>query len=65
MTAPAIPLCVDLDGTLIRTDVLHESALALARQEPLSLLSIPRWLSRGRAHLKHAIAARVTIDTLW
>ena len=62
MTAPAIPLCVDLDGTLIRTDLLHESALALARQEPLSLLSIPRWLSRGRAPLKHAIAGRVTID---
>lgn len=58
----AVPLCVDLDGTLIRTDLLHESLLALVRQNPPALLSLPGWLARGRAPFKHAIADRVQID---
>ena len=29
---PKSPLCVDLDGTLIRTDLLWESLLALLKQ---------------------------------
>ena len=34
-------LCVDLDGSLIRTDLLHESTLLLAKQHPLALLALP------------------------
>lgn len=56
------PLIVDLDGTLIRTDLLHESALKLARQQPASLLSWPGWLARGKAFLKRQIADRVSLD---
>jgi 4-hydroxybenzoate polyprenyltransferase/phosphoserine phosphatase len=58
----AVPLCIDLDGTLIRTDLLHESLLALVRQDPRALLSLPYRLFGGRAAFKHAIADRVTID---
>jgi len=58
----AIPLCVDLDGTLIRSDVLWESLLQLVRRRPLSLLRLPLWLRQGRAALKAALARRVTID---
>jgi len=57
-----VPLCVDLDGTLIRSDLLVESALALLRRNPLHLFAMPFWLLRGRAHLKHQIAKRVQID---
>lgn len=57
-----VPLCIDLDGTLIRTDLLVESALALLRANPLYLFRFGGWLSRGRAHLKHEIAARSTLD---
>mgnify|MGYP000943009042 CR=1 FL=1 len=32
------PLCVDLDGTLIKTDLLWESLLALLKQNPLSIV---------------------------
>ena len=32
--AGSIPLVVDLDGTLIRGDLLHESALRLVSREP-------------------------------
>jgi 4-hydroxybenzoate polyprenyltransferase len=53
-----VPLCVDLDGTLIRTDLLLETALALVRRNPLYLFCFPFWLCRGRAHLKREIAAR-------
>lgn len=60
--ANAVPLCVDLDGTLIRTDMLHENVLGLAKASPFSLLSLFGWLGRGKAHLKHQVSERVAID---
>lgn len=57
-----IPLCVDLDGTLLRSDLLLESALALLRADPLAALRFPFWLLRGRAHLKREVAARARLD---
>ena len=56
------PLCVDLDGTLIASDMLYESAALLARDRPLALLQLPAWLLRGRARFKGAIADRVLPD---
>lgn len=56
-----LPLCVDLDGTLIRTDSLVESILELIRRRPLAALRIPFWLLRGKAGFKAAIAARVEL----
>jgi 4-hydroxybenzoate polyprenyltransferase/phosphoserine phosphatase len=54
--ARAVPLVVDLDGTLIGSDLLLESLLLLARQKPLRLLLVPLWLARGRAFLKRRLA---------
>ena len=54
------PLAVDLDGTLVATDTLFESALLLIRQKPWSILLFLVWLSRGKAVLKAEIAKRVT-----
>lgn len=48
---------VDLDGTLILSDLLHESALKLIRQSPWSVLAMPAWLAQGKAVLKARIAA--------
>lgn len=56
------PLCVDLDGTLIRTDLGLESLLALLRRNPLYLFCCLVWLLRGRAWLKRAIALRAPLD---
>jgi phosphoserine phosphatase len=50
---------VDLDGTLIKTDLLWESMVCLLRRNPLWLLVLPFWWMKGRAHLKRQIAARV------
>ncbi|MGA9356203.1 MAG: UbiA family prenyltransferase [Terriglobales bacterium] len=59
----ALPvLCVDLDGTLIRGNLLWECVLALLKDRPGSLLLIPFWLLRGPAFLKRQLAARVTLD---
>lgn len=55
-------LCVDLDGTLVRTDTLVESALAAVKSQPTLLLHIPGWLLSGRAVLKRELAARAELD---
>ena len=61
LAAPA-PLCVDLDGTLLRTDSLHEALVSALRRAPWLLLALPFWLLRGRAPFKREIARRAAID---
>ena len=56
------PLCVDLDGTLLRTDVLWESVIALARHKPWLLPLLPWWAMRGKAQLKRSVASHVTLN---
>jgi 4-hydroxybenzoate polyprenyltransferase/phosphoserine phosphatase len=53
------PLVVDLDGTLLRSDMLLETAFASFGQNPLSLLAMARALLSGKAGLKHLLAANV------
>jgi len=53
---------VDLDGTLVRSDLLLESLWALLRRKPLFALWLPLWWARGRARLKHEIAQRASVD---
>ena len=56
------PLCVDLDGTLVKSDTLVDLALVLARHHPLDLLKLPGWLLQGKAGLKRHLTAAVTLD---
>ena len=58
----AVPLVVDLDGTLLRTDTLHESAIRLLRDSPFDVLRLPLWLARGKAALKRRLATKVGLD---
>jgi len=53
---PGIPLCVDLDGTLIRGDLLWDGLLRFVRKHPLELWKLPLWLVSGRAALKAGLA---------
>ena len=62
--AANLPLCVDLDGTLVRSDTLVDSALALARHSPLGLLKLPGWLRGGKAALKRHLTAAVELDVV-
>jgi len=56
------PLFVDLDGTLIKTDLLLESVLLLVKRNPFSLFLMVFWLLKGRTNLKHQLAQRVEIS---
>ncbi|MCU1000476.1 UbiA family prenyltransferase [Stenotrophomonas maltophilia] len=56
---------MDLDGTLLRSDLLYESVLALLASSPLCIFLLPFWLLRGKAALKREIASRVTLPVEW
>lgn len=58
-TAGPVPLVVDIDGTLLRTDLLYESVVLLLHHRPWCLFLLPFWLLRGKAALKREIARRV------
>lgn len=52
------PLCVDLDGTLIRTDLLFETLLGAIKIAPWVIILLPIWILRGRGYLKTQLASR-------
>ncbi len=56
------PLCVDLDGTLVKSDTLLDAMCLFARRQPLQIWRAPLWLLRGRAHLKFEVALRAPLD---
>jgi len=56
------PLVVDLDGTLVKTDLLIESVFSLLRKQPRCLFLLPVWMARGKAWFKHEVARRVSLD---
>ncbi len=56
------PLCVDLDGTLVKSDTLVDSIFLLIRQDPLAALRLPFWVLSGKAQFKSEIAARVQLS---
>jgi 4-hydroxybenzoate polyprenyltransferase len=57
------PLCVDLDGTLVCSDVLLESLLLLLKRNPLYLVLAVGWLLRGgKARLKAELGSRVALN---
>src|SRR5580704_14976610 len=58
----AMPLAVDLDGTLIEGDMLRESFRSALRQNPFVALLYVTRLWRGRAALKRALARQCRID---
>lgn len=61
--ADALPFCVDLDGTLIHTDLTFESLLSSLKRAPWLLFLLPLWLLKGKSHLKDQLASRSTLDT--
>jgi 4-hydroxybenzoate polyprenyltransferase/phosphoserine phosphatase len=56
------PLCIDLDGTLLKTDTLWETTIAHLKAHPWKSILLPFWLQRGRAHLKQRLASGVNLD---
>lgn len=56
------PLVVDLDGTLIHSDILLESIANLLRDKPYLFLALPFWLLKGKAAFKSKLASHVNVD---
>jgi 4-hydroxybenzoate polyprenyltransferase len=59
-------LFVDLDGTLVRTDMLFETLMSAIKHNPWVVFLLPAWFLRGRAHLKRKLAEAgpVRVDLL-
>lgn len=58
---PEKPLVVDLDGTLIYSDLLHESVIKLLKKNPFKIFFIPFILIKGKAFLKQYLASKIEI----
>jgi len=56
------PLCVDLDGTLVKSDTLVDSLLVLLRTHPLRVLRLPFVVLKGKAAFKAFVTSSVTLD---
>lgn len=56
------PLVVDLDGTLLRSDLLLETGMAFVRKQPLQMFKPLCWLLKGKAALKEGFATATQID---
>ncbi len=57
-----VPLFVDLDGTIIATDLLYEGMSAIAAGQPLELFKLPYWILQGRAQFKNEVASQAGAD---
>jgi 4-hydroxybenzoate polyprenyltransferase len=56
------PLCVSLQGTLIRTDIWWEHLIAILRKQPWLVFVAPLWLLGGRKRLESAVESRSTFE---
>ena len=57
-----MPLCVDLDGTLLKTDTLYELLACVMKQWPWLLFVLPFWLLRGKHVLKRELSQRCQLN---
>lgn len=58
----AHPLVLDVDNALLRSDLLHESAIAFLRTNPFRIFLLVMWLWQGKAVLKRRLSERVKLD---
>jgi len=57
-----IPLVVDFDSTIIKTDLVVESLMILLRERPAYLFAVLVWLLNGRERLHDEIGQRISFD---
>jgi 4-hydroxybenzoate polyprenyltransferase len=58
----SVPLVLDLDGTLIATDALHESLIFFLKRRAAEAWKVPYWIGAGRAIVKNRLAEAVTAE---
>ena len=57
-----LPLVVDLDGTLIRSDLLFQTFFAHIKHNVLGVFDVFFWLAKGKANLKAQLAKNIPIN---
>jgi len=57
-----VPLCVDMDGSLIATDLLFECLVRALKKNIFIAFLVPFWVLRGPHVLKYELARRSQID---
>ena len=57
----AVPLVVDVDGSLVNGDLLIEGVARMLAAAPGKLCLLPVWLAQGRAALKRRVAQTVPL----
>jgi 4-hydroxybenzoate polyprenyltransferase/phosphoserine phosphatase len=57
-----LTLCVDLDGTLVKSDCLWEAVLKLAKTQFFTLFLLPFWVLRGKAVFKDLVFRRAKLN---
>lgn len=62
LSGPMLPLVVDLDGTLLKSDMLFELGMAFIRQHPLRFWEPLRWLGKGKVALKEGLSGACDFD---
>jgi 4-hydroxybenzoate polyprenyltransferase/phosphoserine phosphatase len=60
--AVQLPLCVDLDGTLVKSDTLVDSLLVLLRLHPMLAFRLPGRLLHGKAAFKAFLSESISLD---
>ncbi|MBS1824230.1 MAG: UbiA family prenyltransferase [Acidobacteria bacterium] len=50
-TTATVPLCVDLDHSLVEVNTLEETLIGAVRKNPVLIFLIPFWALRGQAYL--------------
>jgi 4-hydroxybenzoate polyprenyltransferase/phosphoserine phosphatase len=56
------PLCVDLDGTLVKSDTLLDSLMVLLRTRPGKAWALPAKVIHGKAAFKAYVTDQVALD---
>lgn len=56
------PICIDLDGTLVKTDTLMEAILVLLKENLFYIFLMMIWLFRGRISFKLAVFRHAQLD---
>ncbi len=62
MTLNSVPLCVDLDGTVVYGDMSLNSFLSYIKKNPFRIFQVGIWHLKGRGFVKYQLAKRFTFD---
>ena len=61
-TKAKLPMVLDLDGSLLKTDMLYECLVLFLKRKPWNVWKLPYWLTKGKANLKRELAQETDLN---